>query len=212
MKRLLPLLAALCLGTSAFASEDEVEIIRAQLHEIAWMSAEDRPVSEMADEYMTYFAADPTLLPPNSEPLAGREAIEEFYNSVFGGVRLISNQYFDEEIVVSGDMASRRYIGMAHLSFPGDASEVVSINRYVDVMVREDGEWKMLWHSWVPVTWERDGSAALKEESKSMSPRVPSFQLRGDVCERQPLTIEQDEQVVNEVRGFCDDLVLVARH
>ncbi|MDJ0909586.1 MAG: DUF4440 domain-containing protein [Woeseiaceae bacterium] len=181
MKKLLTLLAALCLGTSVFASESEVEIIRAQLHEIAWMSAKDRPVPEMAEEYMTYFSAEPTLLPPNSEAIVGRDSIEEFYTGAFGGVRLISNRYYDEEIVVIGDMASRHYFGTAHLSFPGDASEVMSINRYVDVLVKEDGEWRMAWHSWVPVTWDRDGSAELKKESKSMSGGVPSFQLIGNV-------------------------------
>ena len=182
MKRLLPLLTALCLGTSVFASDSEIEIIRAQLHEIAWMSAEDRPVSEMAEEYISYFSAEPTLLPPNSEAIVGRDAIEEFYKGAFGGVRLISNQYFDEEIIVNGGMASRHYMGMAHLSFPGaDMTEIVSINRYVDVLVKEDGAWRMVWHSWVPVTWDRGDSAELKRESKSRSAGVPSFQLIGDV-------------------------------
>ena len=188
MKRLLPMIAAVCLATSANASEREIEVIRAQLHEIAWMSAEDRPIPEMTAEYMNYFAAEPTLLPPNQEAVVGREAIEDFYNRAFGGIRLISNQYFDEEIVVNGDMASRHYVGIAHLSFPGDPddmTEIMSINRYMDVLVKEDGEWRMVWHSWVPVTWDLDDSAALKEDSKSMSVRVPSFEFDGDVCERQ---------------------------
>ena len=205
-------LTALVVSASALASDDEVEVIRTQLHEIAWMSAEDRPVTEMTEEYMTYFAAEPTLLPPNSEPIVGRDAIAEFYNGAFGGIRLISNRYYDESIVVYGDMASRHYIGMAHLSFPGDASEVMSINRYIDVLVREDGEWKMVWHSWVPVTWERSGSAEQKEKIKCDSAPVPPFQFGGNVCEGDPLAIEQNQQVIDEVGGLGDDLVFVARN
>ena len=51
-------------------------------------------------------------------------------------------------------MATRRYIGTAVFVIAGEEDRVTAKNRYIDILVKEDGEWKMFWHSFVPVSWE----------------------------------------------------------
>jgi ketosteroid isomerase-like protein len=147
----------LCVACSQPNESDnaiEIESIRAQLLEIAEMSSVDRPIAELTDEYMTYFSKEPTLLPANGGAIHGQEAIAAFYNDVFDGIKILSNQYENPVIVVSDDMATRRYIGTAVFIIAGEADRVTAKNRYVDILVKENGEWKMLWHSFVPVSWE----------------------------------------------------------
>ena len=72
-------------------SDNEIESIRAQLLEIAEVSALDRSTAEMTDEYMTYFSEEPTLLPANGVAIYGREAIAGFYSDVFDGIKILRN-------------------------------------------------------------------------------------------------------------------------
>ena len=136
------------------ASSSESEAIMAQLIEIAEVSQSGLPMGEMTDRYLSYFAANPTLLPAGQAALTGREAIQNFYNGAFRDIVIESNIYRDPIIVVNGDMATRRYIGTAVLKIADQPDPVSATNRYLDVLIKEDGEWKMLWHSWVPVDWE----------------------------------------------------------
>lgn len=135
-------------------ADTETESIRLQLLAIAEMSMLDRPAVETTSEYMTYFASEPTLLPANGKAIYGREAIADFYNNAFDGIKILSNRYDNPVIVVNGSMATRRYLGTAVFQLPGQQEPVTAKNRYIDVLAKEDGEWKMLWHSWVPVSWE----------------------------------------------------------
>jgi ketosteroid isomerase-like protein len=151
---LLPTIILLLACTQVEKSDTEVESIRTQLIEIAKMSALDRPTTEMVEEYMQYFAAEPTLLPANGAAIYGRDSIARFYNNAFDGITIISNKYEKPVIVVHGSTATRRYSGTAVFQLAGSSSPATAKNRYVDVLVKEGGEWKMLWHSWVPVTWE----------------------------------------------------------
>jgi len=151
---LLPTIILLLACTQVENSDNEVESIRTQLTEIAEMSALDRPTTEMTEEYLQYFAAEPTLLPANDAAIFGRDAIARFYNNAFDGITIISNKYEEPVIVVNGSTATRRYLGTAVFELAGEEEPVTAKNRYIDVLVKEGGEWKMLWHSWVPVTWE----------------------------------------------------------
>jgi len=136
------------------ASSSESEAIMAQLIEIAEVSQSGLPMGEMTDRYLSYFAANPTLLPAGQAALTGREAIQDFYNGAFRDIVIESNIYRDPVVVVNGDMATRRYIGTAVLITADQPDPVSATNRYLDVLIKEGGEWKMLWHSWVPVDWE----------------------------------------------------------
>lgn len=145
----------LCIACSQpDSSDNEAESIRAQLLKIAGMSSVDRPTKEMTEEYMMYFSEEPTLLPANGTAIHGREAIADFYNAAFDGITLLSNKYERPVIVVTGDMATRRYIGTAVFIVAGQEEPITDKKRYIDVLLKENGDWKMLWHSWVPVSWE----------------------------------------------------------
>lgn len=156
MKNLAQLMIiVLCVSCSQpDVSDNEIESIRVQLLEIAQMSTLDRPTVELTNDYMAYFSEEPTLLPANGTAIHGREAIAGFYNEAFDGINILSNQYENPVIVVTGDMAARRYIGTAVFIISGQEDPVTAKNRYIDVLVKENGDWKMLWHSWVPVSWE----------------------------------------------------------
>lgn len=151
---LAPTIILLLACTQAENSASEVESIRTQLLEIAEMSARDRPTAEMTEEYMRYFAEEPTLLPANGDAIVGREAIVRFYNNAFDGIKIVSNKYEEPVILVQGSIATRRYLGTAVFNLAAQEEPVTARNRYIDVLVKENGEWKMLWHSWVPVSWE----------------------------------------------------------
>ena len=132
----------------------EEDAITAQLLEIAAMSRSALPTTEMTDRYLHYFAAEPTLLPADRAAIIGRDAIADFYNGVFKDIEILDNEYREPVVVVRGDTATRRYLGTAVFRVPGEEAPVTATNRYLDLLVKENGEWKMLWHAWVPVTWQ----------------------------------------------------------
>lgn len=67
--------------------------------------------------------------------------------------KILSNRYDNPVIVVNGPMATRRYLGTAEFTVTGQEEILTAKNRYIDVLVKENGQWKTLWHSWIPVTW-----------------------------------------------------------
>lgn len=135
-------------------AETEIESIHGQLLAITRMSVLDQSTAETTNQYMHYFADEPTLLPANGKAIVGRDAIADFYNEAFADIRILSNKYEDPVIVVDGAMATRRYLGTAIFVLADNEAPITAKNRYLDVLVKENGEWKMLWHSWVPVSWE----------------------------------------------------------
>jgi ketosteroid isomerase-like protein len=136
------------------AAESDIDAIKAQLVEIAEMTQVARPTAEMTELYMEYFAKEATLLPAESEALRGRAEIAAFYNRAFQGIEILSNNYRDPVVIVNGDMAVRRYIGTAVFMIADTPEPVTATNRYLDVLVKKNGRWKILWHSWVPMSWE----------------------------------------------------------
>jgi ketosteroid isomerase-like protein len=146
--------------TKASDPNSEIQTIRTQLEEIAAMSALDRPTSEMTDEYLRYFATEPTLQPADGDSIHGRDAIARFYNEAFENIKIISNTYNEPVIAINGATAVRRYTGKAVFAVGGQSAQVTATNHYTDVLIKEGGEWRMLLHSWVPVAPEADTAAA----------------------------------------------------
>ena len=141
-------------GGLAQASEDEIAAIEAQIHEIARVTTAAETADARTAVYMSYFAADPTLLPAGRPAIPGRAAVSAFYRQAFDGLEMVSLDYRDIEIRVVQGMAVRRYIGTAVFVLPGETEPTSSTNRYIDVLAREDGIWKMVWHAFVPVPAE----------------------------------------------------------
>ena len=157
-------LFSFCIALSACTMtsdpDAEIQVIRTQLQEIAAMSALDRPTSEMTNEYLGYFATEPTLQPPEGDSIHGRDAIARFYNDAFKNIKILSNTYKEPVIAMNGSTAIRRYTGVAVFAVAGQSEHVTATNHYTDVLIKEDSDWKMLLHSWVPVAPGADIAAA----------------------------------------------------
>jgi hypothetical protein len=132
----------------------ESELIAAQLIEIYNIPYSGLSTDEMADNHLRFFAEIPTILPANQAAIIGREPVADFYYGAYQGIEFVSNTYRDLVIVIHGDMATRRFIGTGIFRIAGQPDSVAANNRYLDVLVKEDDEWKILLHSWVPVSWE----------------------------------------------------------
>ena len=147
--------------------DDEVEstqasvtsLLEEQLIEIAGMTTSGLPTEEMTKRYLSYFSENPTLLPPGQSAVLGREAIAEFYNAGFDGIEILGNEYHAIVVEVTDRSAVRRYLGTAKFRTSEDSEPISVTNRYVDILEKSDGSWKIVWHSWTPAVWlQQDGT------------------------------------------------------
>ena len=63
---------------------------------------------------------------------------------------LISNSYEEPILGISDQYVVRTYEGTAEFQPSGDEEIFTYTNVYTDVLIYEDGDWKIQWHSWVP--------------------------------------------------------------
>jgi hypothetical protein len=62
----------------------------------------------------------------------------------------VSNLYTKPTIEVATGFAVRTYEGTAVIRL-SESDDILSYtNVYTDVLAHENGEWKIVWHSWVP--------------------------------------------------------------
>ncbi len=142
-------LALLLSASAAFAGD--IEDLEAQLHEIAALTVSGLPADESMERYVGYFSEDAVLLPAGRDPIEGKVAILEFYVTGFEGAELLTNEYSEIVTIVDGDFAVRRYKGIAAARFAPASDPAYYTNRYLDVLRKDNGEWKIVWHSFVPV-------------------------------------------------------------
>ena len=91
---------------------------------------------------------DGMLLPPNSPPIEGREAIEGYWAAAIAGG--LSGSLEEIESSVSGDLGYK--VGTYELS--GADGEVVDHGKWIEVWKKIDGEWLMhrdIYNSSVPL-------------------------------------------------------------
>ena len=140
-------------GCFADSPPDESDIraaVAGQLQDIEAMTNQGHAPEEMTALYLEYFSADPIVLPYGGETLDGTDEIADFYSRVFSIGTLINNAYAEPMIGISEGYVVRIYQGTAEIQ-PPDTEETVSYtNVYTDVLVYQDGDWKIQWHSWVP--------------------------------------------------------------
>ena len=128
-------------------------LLKAQLVEIAEMTVSGLPTEDMTEHYLSYFSENPTLLSPDRGAMLGRTAIGDFYNTAFNGIEILSNEYRGIVVRVKGKLAVRRYLGTATFQITEDAESISVTNRYIDVLEKTNGRWKIIWHSWTPAAW-----------------------------------------------------------
>ncbi len=98
------------------------------------------------------YTEDARLLPPNSDAVVGRDAIQAFMQGMIeSGVHDI--QFMQAEVHVMGEMAYDR--GEVQLSVQPEKGEpMMSKSKYVCVWTPVNGEWKIdvcIWNSSVPL-------------------------------------------------------------
>ncbi|MCE0762009.1 nuclear transport factor 2 family protein [Pseudonocardia kujensis] len=107
---------------------------------------EDRPA-----EFAALFAVDATFTSDDVERARGRAAIEEMARTgraALAGVRhLISSVAVD----VDGDTATGSAYVQA-VQVHADTLQLVTLGRYDDTFVREDGRWRFRVHRYTPLT------------------------------------------------------------
>jgi ketosteroid isomerase-like protein len=126
------------------------EALANQLLDIEMMTNQGHLPDTMSAKYLEFFSSDPSVLPYSGDLLEGREAVSAFYSSVFSMGTLGSNSYTEPTIRITEGFAVRIYQGTAEIQLSGSEKPMRYTNVYTDVLVREDGVWKIDWHSWVP--------------------------------------------------------------
>ena len=123
--------------------------ITAQLDEIYALSRSKADVEKMTQNQLRFFADQPTVVPQDQEPLVGRAAVARFYQEIFAlDFAVLENSYSNLEIDIYGNIAIRRYTGTGSFQVGDPAETLSSSNNYIDVLVRQNGAWKTLVHSW----------------------------------------------------------------
>jgi ketosteroid isomerase-like protein len=126
----------------------DVAAITAQLKEIYAVSTGAEETGAMVERHLQFFAEQPTVLPPGQDALVGREAVSDFYRRIFAEVEILENRYSGLSISVHGDLATRQYIGVGTMRVNGHAESQTTENQMTDILIKDQGKWKTLIHSW----------------------------------------------------------------
>lgn len=92
-----------------------------------------------ASDLAALYAKDTVLLPPDSDPVEGRQAIEGFWRRFISENRGVSANFSIREILVMGDMAVE--VGTYVSTGPDD--ELVGGGKYLLVWKKMDTGWKI---------------------------------------------------------------------
>ena len=98
---------------------------------------------------------DAVLMPPNSPPVVGREAIRTWSEAASAQVRIEDYRPADEELIVAGDWAIRRATFTWTLRLDADPTVIQDAGKFIIVYRREDdGSWRVardIWNSNTPL-------------------------------------------------------------
>jgi hypothetical protein len=139
-------------GCSGGSPPDESQIQEAvadQLQNIQAMTNQGHPPEKASALYLDYFSANPIVLPYGGKMLVGKDEVADFYAEVFSMGTIISNSYTNATIGIADEYVVRIYEGTAEFQPFGEEEIFSYTNVYTDVLVYEDGKWKIQWHSWV---------------------------------------------------------------
>jgi ketosteroid isomerase-like protein len=150
-----PLLVAPDTTSRESVSEFEEQAITRQLDDIYRASLASGEVEERLRIQLRFFVEQPILQPPDQPAIVGHEAVSEFYSGIFAsGVQILKNEYSELKIVVDGEIATRKYVGEGIFITSELTTPQSSRSRFFDVLIKENGEWRTLLHSWSPEKFE----------------------------------------------------------
>jgi uncharacterized protein (TIGR02246 family) len=102
-----------------------------------------------APNVASLYTAQGQLLPPNSEVVSGRAAIEQVWKSVMGmGIK--DARLESVEVDALGDTA----VEVGKYTLRGEGGQVLDNGKYVVIWKKEDDEWRLhrdIWNSSMPL-------------------------------------------------------------
>ena len=129
--------------------EADLSAIRSQLEDIEAVLSSGLPITTINQKYLEFFVDELVLLPPGRKAVHGREAALAFYNDTFGMITALSMVYQAPEIIVEGNLATRRYVGNSKFQIDTESEPGSASGRYVDILQKQsDGAWRIVWHTW----------------------------------------------------------------
>lgn len=123
------------------AVDDDRQAVRSVLEDIVAASE----VGD-ADAYVKFVAEDAVMMYSGMPAVIGREAVHNFVSDFFRDYRFKFDPWRSEEIKVTGDWAFHRYSGIAIVTPVGGGEPVRLDRKYVDILKKEDGVWKISHH------------------------------------------------------------------
>ena len=141
-----------CQKGGSSESEADIAAISRQLKDIEAVLSSGLPMSTINENYLEFFVDKLVLLPPGRRAIHGREAALEFYNNSFGSLTAFSAVAQQPEILVDGDLATRRYVVNYKFQVGADSEPGSSSGRYIDILQKQaDGTWRIVWHAMTPL-------------------------------------------------------------
>ena len=147
-----PLLSLLACAQAPKMTMEEMAMIGLEMQALDQQFAADIDRGDAAAAAALY-TEDARLLPPNSDAVVGREAIQAFFQQslIDAGVRDI--EFMQAEVHVMGKMAYDR--GEIQLTVQPEMGEpMMDKSKYVCTWTRVNGEWKIdicIWNSSMPL-------------------------------------------------------------
>ncbi len=129
--------------------EADLSAIHSQLDDIEVVLSSGLPITTINQKYLEFFVDELVLLPPGLKAVHGREAALAFYDDTFGMLTGLSVAYQKPEIIIEGNLATRRYVGNSKFQVDADSEPGSASGRYVDILQKQpDGAWRIVWHTW----------------------------------------------------------------
>ena len=145
--RILPL-AVLALILVSCMKQPDTEGFRKTVDEFNTVSMESMK-SGKTDEALAYYTEDAVSMPPNMDPVNGKEAIEKWMKEMMGsGMKVTSATFTTTDIGVGGTVAYEFGLYEMTMDIPG-MGELSDRGTYISVWnQQEDGSWKIRAETW----------------------------------------------------------------
>ncbi len=142
-----------CQKSDLSDTEADLSAISSQLEDMEAVLSSGLPMATINQNYLEQFCVDDlVVLPPNRRAIHGREAALDYFNNTFGALTNLSVVYQQPEILIDGNLATRRYVGNVQFQVGTDSEPGTAAGRYIDILQKQaDGSWRIVWHAMTPL-------------------------------------------------------------
>ena len=112
---------------------------------------------EQAKYYVENITEDAIWMPQNGKRLQGKEEVMKWAEWFFSNYELIAedDKLIVDDILISENLAVRRFISGGYYIIKGSRDSIPFDQKYEDVFVKENGEWKIASHTWTSNSMEQ---------------------------------------------------------